>query len=339
MTNPKVSVAIGTWNRFNMVCEAIDAALDQTYPIDEIIVFDDCSPDSSYEKLQTKYAGEKRVKVFHQEKNTGGVPNWNSAINKCCGDYIAWCSDDDRFFKKHIEKSIKFLEDNKDIDLIQAEFATIYESGAESIKLKIIDETILQKCETYSPRFNKPYRIHSKNIFDYYIRNFSWPFHPSTFVFRKELWTNVGEFDPKYQLADSDWYLRVSKNHKIAFLQHIGVLNRRHSGNWSTRMGTTNMQTEFFEMVYKYLAYPEFSLSKSHQNQQEKRWRNFEFLLLLRIFISKKRRGYVIEAEKTKILITQKFYAETIKMIILNSVKLLTHPFKYLNTKNDLNDY
>ena len=112
--NKKVSIVTGTWNRFEMVCQMVDAALAQTYPIYEVIVVDDCSPDNSYEKLLEKYQNNPIVKIFKQEKNTGGVPNWNSAIDFATGEIVAWCSDDDRLFEWHIEKAMDFLEKNTD---------------------------------------------------------------------------------------------------------------------------------------------------------------------------------------------------------------------------------
>ncbi len=56
----RVSVAIATYNRAAMVCEAIEAALDQTHPPDEIVVADDASTDSTWATLNDISAGEPR---------------------------------------------------------------------------------------------------------------------------------------------------------------------------------------------------------------------------------------------------------------------------------------
>ena len=92
-----VSVAIATYNRAAMVRQAIEAALDQTRPPDEIVVADDASTDSTWAALNQLAAGEPRLRIFRREQNSGGVENWNFAIGQTSGDYIAWCSDDDRF--------------------------------------------------------------------------------------------------------------------------------------------------------------------------------------------------------------------------------------------------
>ena len=60
----KVSVAIATFNRAAMVRQAIDAALEQTRPPDEIVVADDASTDATWEALKQLAAGEPRVAHF-----------------------------------------------------------------------------------------------------------------------------------------------------------------------------------------------------------------------------------------------------------------------------------
>ena len=50
--NPKkVSVIIPNYNYANYIIERIDSILMQTYPIYELIILDDCSPDNSVEVI------------------------------------------------------------------------------------------------------------------------------------------------------------------------------------------------------------------------------------------------------------------------------------------------
>jgi hypothetical protein len=58
----------------------------------------------------------------------------------------------------------------------------------------------------------------------------------------------VGRFDPKYEFFDSEWFLRVVETFPVASLGRHGVLNRRHPGNWSNRLGSAHLQRERFEM-------------------------------------------------------------------------------------------
>ena len=53
--NPKkVSVIIPNYNYANFIIERIDSILMQTYPIYEIVILDDCSPDNSVKVINKK---------------------------------------------------------------------------------------------------------------------------------------------------------------------------------------------------------------------------------------------------------------------------------------------
>ena len=53
--NPKkVSVIVPNYNYANYIIERIDSILLQTYPIYELIILDDCSPDNSVEVINKK---------------------------------------------------------------------------------------------------------------------------------------------------------------------------------------------------------------------------------------------------------------------------------------------
>ena len=86
------------------------------------------------------------------------------------------------------------------------------------------------------------------------MTNTSWPFHASTMVFRRSLWQRVGRFDPRYRLADTDWFLRCALEGRIDFLPEVQVQNRRHPGNWSNRVGAVGMHAEVDEMARSFIA-------------------------------------------------------------------------------------
>lgn len=285
----KVSVAIGTWNRVGMVRQAINAALNQTLKPYEIVVFDDASPDNTYGILSEEFKGHPIVKILKQPVNTGGVPNWNAAINACSGDYIAWCSDDDRWFAWHLEKSIDFMLKHPNVGMVHSGYCTSFEPTKESHDLfNKIDEEIFDKIDFEKLRSETPIFTEKNDILKYYVKYYNWPFHPSTLVFTREVWNVVGEFDPKYELADTDWFLKVACNFTVAYVPSYGVLNRRHPNNWSNEMGGAKMQKEQIRMVDELLKdYPK-TLSNSILKL---RWRFLFNQLLLRMYISRARAG------------------------------------------------
>jgi len=232
-----VSVAIATYNRAAMVRQAIEAALAQTHPPDEIVVADDRSTDSTWAVLKELATGEPNVRIFQRERNSGGVENWNFAIGQTRGDYIAWCSDDDRFAPAHLKASIEYLEAHPEVGLVHAGFVDVIEAEGAV-------ETMPRPL-----RFTRTRIVTKRTLLGYLTRYYDWPFHPSTLVFRRVVWERVGPFNPAYALADTDWFVRAVEQFPTAMLAHHGVYNRRHSGNWSNRLGSAQMQREIFEIV------------------------------------------------------------------------------------------
>jgi len=235
--NPPVSVAIATFNRALMVAEAVEGALRQSHAPCEVVVSDDASTDTTVNVLQQLATADARVRVLRHSHNSGGIDNWNHAMEETRGTYIAWCSDDDVFEPGHLAASIRFLEKHPDIGLVHSGFADRIDSqeGRETI---------------YRPlRSSKPLLTNAGNLLWYMIRYYDWPFHPSTMVMRRKVWEQTGPFNPAYSLADTDWFVRAAERFSIVLLPRHGVLNRRHAGNWSNRLGSARMQAEIFEIV------------------------------------------------------------------------------------------
>jgi glycosyltransferase involved in cell wall biosynthesis len=228
-----ISVAIATYNRAPMVREAVLAALAQSRAPHEIVVSDDASTDQTIPALAS--LGDARIKIVRQARNSGGVGNWNAAIDRTRGDSIAWCSDDDRFLPGHLETSAAFLEAHPGIGLVHSGF---------------VDSIETADGERTTPRPLRPPSVLTlTGLIPYLIRYYDWPFHPSTIVMRRKVWEQVGPFNAAYQFADTEWFLRVVEEFPVASLSRHGVLNRRHPGNWSNRLGSAHLQREIFQMV------------------------------------------------------------------------------------------
>lgn len=238
---PSVSVAIATYNRAAMVRQAVEAALGQTLAPCEVVVADDASGDETPQVLERLAAADARLRVFRRERNSGGVENWNFAVAQTRGDYIAWCSDDDRFLPDHLEASVAYLEAHPEAGLVHSGFVDVVETD-DGV------ETHLRPL-----RYPAPHLLTRAGLAAYLTRYYDWPFHPSTIVMRRRVWEETGPFDPRYALADTDWFVRAVERFPAALLARRGVLNRRHAGNWSNRLGSARMQREIFEIVERCL--------------------------------------------------------------------------------------
>ena len=89
-----VSALIPTYNRRDHVLRAIDSVLQQTVPVDEIIVVDDGSTDGTAEAIRSRYGS--RVAVISQE-NMGVSAARRRAIEEARGEWVAFLDSDDEW--------------------------------------------------------------------------------------------------------------------------------------------------------------------------------------------------------------------------------------------------
>jgi glycosyltransferase involved in cell wall biosynthesis len=237
-----VSVVIATFNRAGMVRQAIQAALAQSRPPEEIVVLDDASTDATPETLAEMAALHRRLRVFRRASNSGGVEAWNEAAAQAHGDYIAFCADDDRFLREHLEASLAYLEDHPQAGLVHSGFIDAVEAPG--------DESFAER----PLRSQEPLQTTRGDLISYMTRYYNWPLHPSTLVVRRAVWESSGGYNPAYALADTDWFVRVVEQIPAVLLPRHGVYNRRHAGNWSNRLGSARMQAEIFEIVESSIA-------------------------------------------------------------------------------------
>jgi glycosyltransferase involved in cell wall biosynthesis len=106
MIKSLVSIIIPTFNRAELVNDAIRSAQAQTYPHKQIIVVDDGSVDSTA-RLISSIEG---VEYYHQENRGQGAAR-NLGLSKAKGEYIASLDSDDIWDDDYLERSIDCLQE------------------------------------------------------------------------------------------------------------------------------------------------------------------------------------------------------------------------------------
>ena len=104
---PAISIVLPTYNRADMLREAIQSALNQTFQDFEIIVSDNASTDGTADVVAS--FAEPRIRYFRQSSNLGMTPNWKFAVAQASADWIAPLADDDHYLPDHLEVGISAL--------------------------------------------------------------------------------------------------------------------------------------------------------------------------------------------------------------------------------------
>ncbi len=286
-TRPTLSVVIATYGRAHYVRQAVLAALYQDLEPDEVVVSDDCSPDDTLEVLAGIARYDPRLRVVANPVNSGGVPNWNRVIEASSGDLIAWCSDDDFFLPHHLRVMVRCFEVDPELGMVHGGFLNLDDYG--DARLPMVEQGIISK---------RPLELRGTEVLEHIIRQRSYPFQPSTMVFRRELWRDVGPFDPSYELADTDWFIRAGLRWRIAYLPYCGAVNRRHGANWSLKVGSVGMHREFHDMMCRHLAEATARYPSAPIQALRRRWLMSHTKTLARIYVSRCRAGWFEVADE-----------------------------------------
>ena len=109
----KISIIMPLYNCEKYVEESILSVINQTYSNWELIICDDCSTDSSYSIAKNYAEKDKRIKVLHNEMNSGSAVARNNALDVATGDYVGLLDSDDMYDPSFIEKQLEFIGEDK----------------------------------------------------------------------------------------------------------------------------------------------------------------------------------------------------------------------------------
>lgn len=177
MKQPLISVVIPCYNVENYVETCLKSITAQSYSNLEIICVNDCSTDTTAEKLAVLKENDERISICTHAKNQGLFRARITGIKHSHGDYIAFVDSDDHidedFFRCLISKA---SENNYDIvmgDTVHEDeqgYRWIHASYSDIIVNDRSDENVLGEllkqegyCFIWHAVWNK---IYKKSVFD-----------------------------------------------------------------------------------------------------------------------------------------------------------------------------
>lgn len=114
MNNPLVSIIIPVYKVEKYISRCIDSILSQTFQNFEIILINDQTPDNSI-KIAEEYAQhDSRIRILHNEENSGA--GWSRMVgySNAKGEYITFCDPDDYLPENALELLYgAIIQDNK----------------------------------------------------------------------------------------------------------------------------------------------------------------------------------------------------------------------------------
>jgi GT2 family glycosyltransferase len=223
MPETKVTIAIPTHNRSQLLKACIESVLAQEYPNFSVIVLDNASSDDT--RAVIKSFIDPRITYKRNEENIGLFRNWNRAIEINSSPYLTILQDDDLLLPGFIQESVMALDQN-----LSAAFSV---SQVKAIDIK--GAFLNLKDPRYIPGYfpdgvmDGLEYLHRIVAGDKLIINFS------AVMMRSSAIEKVGPFDTPHSKDTIDYNLciRLASMYDIVFIPKALCLVRFHSGQES----------------------------------------------------------------------------------------------------------
>jgi len=211
MTRMRVSAVITAFNSEAFIAEAISSVLEQTRPVDEILVVDDGSTDHTRDIVES--FSPKGVRYTYQENRGAGAAR-NRGIRETSGELLAFLDADDIWLQDKTESQHDFLSEHPEVALVSG-FAWWW-------------NMIEDRC-FISGEAPKSFESLRRDLLVYNeIGN------PSRAMLRRSALANVGVFNENIRWGqDWDLWIRIITRYNVEILPKPVILYRWHEKNLS----------------------------------------------------------------------------------------------------------
>jgi len=205
---PLISIVIPCYNDARYVNQAVESALNQTYPYKEVIVVDDGSNEETKKVLKKI---EPKITKFITQENQGQSTARNVGISQAKGEYILVLDSDDYFEPTFCEKAMAVFLERNDVKIVTCQANLLYEDGS---------------VNSYTPK--------GGNINNFIYSNAAL----GSTMFNKLDWEKINGYDESMRKGFEDWefYIRILKKEGCAFVLTERLFNYRKRSNSTTSL-------------------------------------------------------------------------------------------------------
>jgi glycosyltransferase involved in cell wall biosynthesis len=232
-----ISVVIPAYNAGPFIARAIESALRQTHPADEIIVVDDGSTDNTADAVRS--FGEKVILI--RQENAGASVARNTGINAAQGNWIAFLDADDEWVPGKLEQQIKHLQKHPDLAWTMSNYYTCFcdPQHTPAVFDRGRSDALLAGRDCY------------RDYFDAYKAGTVG--YTGTMLIRKEVLWEAGLFRPgQPRMNDEDMWFRIAYRFpKVGYLTE--PLAVYHRGVPGSIVKTHNRPEIVIELIKRHL--------------------------------------------------------------------------------------
>lgn len=248
---PRISVIVPTYNRADLLSQAMASVLGQSYGDFELLVVDDGSTDNTAEIVAG--TGDPRVIAISQEHSGLPAVARNAGMRRAAGSYIAFLDSDDLWLPDKLAQQVALMDASPALGL---SYTNCYRFASDP------------KMHEPAPLL-RPQEMLSGNVFD---QLYGQPKIPNlTVMLRSAVIAEVGCFDEDPRLKaneDYEYWLRIAARYPIGHLAAPLALYRAHAGGISKAVIATS-HAKLYMIAKLDRLYPE---TTTRMAGKRKRW-------------------------------------------------------------------
>lgn len=206
--SPSISIVIATYNGEHYLREQLNSIATQTLKATQIIIQDDASSDATVAIINEYTHLPIELEINHQ--NLGYIKNFERALSKATGTYIAICDQDDIWENTKLES---LLEAIGDYSLAYSNSSLIDSEG------NALDQTLSDKLKNRFISTNSPLAFLYDNCVSAHAILFHHSLLPQLFPF------------PKHLYFDAWIAANAASLHGVYYVDKTLVRYRQHSTN------------------------------------------------------------------------------------------------------------
>lgn len=240
-----VTVICSCYNHSEFVTESIQSVLNQSYKNIQLIVVDDCSNDNSVSVIENFIVDFPEIIFIKNKTNLGITKSVTNAMLYVKGEYFVDLAADDVLLPNCIEIQLNAFKNStyKNLALVYGNAELITEDGKHSSYYFDVDEDL--KTKTKRP---------SGNIYSNVISSETIICSVSS-MYKKEIFDKLNGYDTTLSYEDFDFWIRVSRNYNIEFVDEILIKKRIVANSLQTTLHTKKNKNSYSTYIILRKAY------------------------------------------------------------------------------------
>lgn len=236
------SVLVASYNHEKFVEDTLESLVHQTYHNLELLICDDCSTDSSWERINAFLADKEsffvNVKKLRHKQNKGLVAGLLEMLELSTGEIIKVMAGDDIFGETYFE------------DIVRA-----YEEYPEDTVF-LTNSYLIGENDHYVDLFTHSYEIFYKQAPDFTPETLFQRMFRSNLIFctgmaaPRAVHMKYGSFSPDTIVEDWDLWLKwaATKNVKFHYIDKPDVYYRKSEGSMTSTVRNDTMAKRWFAL-------------------------------------------------------------------------------------------